>query len=200
MFVRYISHEIRTPLNTVKMGLEMLSEDLSSYSIPTEIIGYVNQSKMACDNAIEVLSDLLILDKLETNTLLLEMVELNAVTLIRQTIQPFCVQVLFYVKLKYNSNICLYVKARRARIQLCLHIDSSELLNKVIILADEHKLAQVIRNLVSNGLKFTPTNGQVKITAQKEDGKERVSCLRMDVKDTGAGISEASYLASNFDW
>jgi signal transduction histidine kinase len=95
MFVRYISHEIRTPLNTVKMGLELLPEELSSYSISPEIIGYVNESSTACDNAIEVLNDLLTLDKLENNTLLLERAELDAVTLIQQTIQPFYVQVCF---------------------------------------------------------------------------------------------------------
>jgi signal transduction histidine kinase len=73
--------------------------------------------------------------------------------------------------------------------------DDSELMGRVTILADEHKLAQVIRNLVSNGLKFTPANGQVTITVslfQKGDDGERVLCLRLDVKDTGAGISEAS--------
>ena len=95
MFVRYISHEIRTRLNTVTMGLELLPEELSSYSISPEIIGYVNESSIACDNAIEVLNDLLTLDKLENNTLLLEMAELDAVTLIQQTIQPFYVQVCF---------------------------------------------------------------------------------------------------------
>ena len=69
-----------------------------------------------------------------------------------------------------------------------------DLLNTVQVCADEHKLAQVVRNLVSNGLKFTPPNGKVIITVslfQKEGrGEGGVYHLRLDVKDTGAGISE----------
>jgi signal transduction histidine kinase len=68
-----------------------------------------------------------------------------------------------------------------------------DLLTTVKILADEHKLAQVVRNLVSNGLKFTPANGKVAITVslfQKEHEKGDGYHLRLDVKDSGAGISE----------
>ena len=93
MFMRYISHEIRTPLNTVKMGLELLTEELSLYSVPPELIASAEDSRKACDTAIEVLNDLLTLDKLETNTLLLEFSELNVMVFIKQTVQPFSVQV-----------------------------------------------------------------------------------------------------------
>jgi signal transduction histidine kinase len=93
MFVRYISHEIRTPMNTVKMGLELLTEELSVYSVPPELHGCAEDSMKACDTAIEVLNELLTLDKLETNTLLLEFSELNAMAFIKQTLQPFSVQV-----------------------------------------------------------------------------------------------------------
>jgi signal transduction histidine kinase len=93
MFMRYISHEIRTPMNTVKMGLEMLSEELGLYSLPPELLASAEDSRKSCDTAIEVLNELLTLDKLETNTLLLEFSELNAMTFIKQTVQPFSVQV-----------------------------------------------------------------------------------------------------------
>jgi sensor histidine kinase regulating citrate/malate metabolism len=86
------------------------------------------------------------------------------------------------------------IQARRAKIKLSLlKKGNADLLNTAKIFVDEHKLAQVVRNLVSNGLKFTPANGMVTITMslfQKQNGERSVYHLRLDVKDTGAGISE----------
>jgi signal transduction histidine kinase len=87
------------------------------------------------------------------------------------------------------------MQARRAKIHLSMLLQGNvQLLNTVKVYADEHKLAQVVRNLVSNGLKFTPPNGKVTITVsliQMEGRGEGGVChLRLDVKDTGAGISE----------
>jgi signal transduction histidine kinase len=93
MFVRYISHEIRTPLNTVKMGLELLTEELGVYAIPPELLESAEDSRKSCDTAIEVLNDLLTQDKLETNKLVLEFSKLNAIAFVKQTVQPFYVHV-----------------------------------------------------------------------------------------------------------
>jgi signal transduction histidine kinase len=99
MFVRYISHEIRTPMNTVKMGLELLTEELPHYDLPPDVIGYLSDSTASCNIAIEVLNDLLTLDKLENNALQLEMIELEVVPFVNRTIQPFYVQVCICVLL-----------------------------------------------------------------------------------------------------
>jgi signal transduction histidine kinase len=86
-------------------------------------------------------------------------------------------------------------QARRLNVRLsysaATDMDRADELNEFRILGDEHKLAQVVRNLVSNGLKFTPPNGQVTVsmsTFTKTSSEELF--LRIDVKDTGAGISE----------
>ena len=66
---------------------------------------------------------------------------------------------------------------------------------------DKNRIAQVIRNLLSNALKFTPSGGKVTVTASHiddsimyKDGSvsEIQKLLRIEVKDTGAGISEVS--------
>ena len=74
-------------------------------------------------------------------------------------------------------------------------VENEDELRDISIYADANKIAQVIRNLVSNGLKFTPHGGRVEvILSVEENGKDAmdVTCklLVISVKDTGAGISQ----------
>jgi signal transduction histidine kinase len=84
------------------MGLDLLIEDLPLYSIPSEIIENLNDSKKSCDNAVEVVNDLLTYDKLESNTLVLETEEIDVFPFVTQTIHPFFIQVrcLFFASVK----------------------------------------------------------------------------------------------------
>jgi signal transduction histidine kinase len=66
----------------------------------------------------------------------------------------------------------------------------SEKLNDVVIDVDVKKISQVIRNLVSNALKFTRNCGVVRITAKYKAGDiSKKGVLRVEVNDTGCGIS-----------
>ena len=71
-----------------------------------------------------------------------------------------------------------------------------ENLHDIYILADESKLSQVIRNLVSNAIKFTSTGGTVSISAYIEDDIDNNvdSILCITVTDTGAGIAKVKYI------
>ena len=62
-------------------------------------------------------------------------------------------------------------------------------------MADKHKLAQVIRNMVSNAIKFTPENGDVTVKCHviPELRNNDTAKLRVEVQDTGAGISKVGY-------
>eukprot|EP01036_Dinobryon_divergens_P035963 gene35963-46708_t len=67
-----------------------------------------------------------------------------------------------------------------------------ELLRDAVIDVDVNKVSQIIRNLVSNGLKFTPKNGTVNMLVDivdEDHGGSFVKCLKVDVVDSGAGIS-----------
>ncbi len=73
--------------------------------------------------------------------------------------------------------------------------DSEEAVRGIRLNVDTNKIAQVIRNLVSNGLKFTPSGGTVEVTLSVMDegkGAKDAPCslLVLNVKDSGAGISE----------
>eukprot|EP01042_Synura_sphagnicola_P001394 gene1394-biopygen1493 len=67
MFVRYVSHEIRTPLNAVVLGLHYLKKqsELEDNVMDKDVIDVVEEVRMSCDAAIDILNDLLTYEKLD---------------------------------------------------------------------------------------------------------------------------------------
>ena len=97
MFVRYISHEVRTPLNTAIMGLQVLVEALQA-TRDKENLDTAHEVRRSCDTAVNVLNELLIFDKLESGTLMLEKTTVSAVGLVEETVSMFQIQVCMCVE------------------------------------------------------------------------------------------------------
>lgn len=174
LFVRFISHELRTPLNAVSLGLNLIENDLNSliqhpkYSetLNNEVIEQlkicIQSLHEANDNtntAIIVLNDMLQYDKIESKSLQCECIENNIWEIIRHV----C------------NELILQAKASHVTLTMKLQVDLSEddeswkvnpigTLNRLknsIVVGDPIKLSQVIRNLISNALKFSPSGGEV---------------------------------------
>ena len=146
-FIRYISHEIRTPLNTVFLGMSYIKGELlgiaplvSEYLEP--ILDTVNEVNSCCEVALSIVNDLLTFDKLEEGKMKLEVEETEIEKYFSGTILPFNIQ------------------AREKNIVISIIIDGADQgwQNSVVLRVDQHKLSQVIRNLVSNAIKFTPVS------------------------------------------
>jgi signal transduction histidine kinase len=73
---------------------------------------------------------------------------------------------------------------REAALEKRLHWEQKVPANLPQIYADSHRLAQVLGNLISNAVKFTPVGGSISVTAGSENGEAWVS-----VNDTGPGIA-----------
>ena len=93
--VRFVSHEIRTPLSTISVGLELLERDLtrSNHIKKTELLETVSAMRTQCDSAIEILSDLLNYEKLDSGLMKLDKTDVHALSLLIDTIKPFRIQV-----------------------------------------------------------------------------------------------------------
>eukprot|EP00607_Mallomonas_marina_P001758 CAMPEP_0182437806 /NCGR_PEP_ID=MMETSP1167-20130531/85297_1 /TAXON_ID=2988 /ORGANISM="Mallomonas Sp, Strain CCMP3275" /LENGTH=423 /DNA_ID=CAMNT_0024630857 /DNA_START=992 /DNA_END=2263 /DNA_ORIENTATION=- len=144
----------------------------------------------SCDIAVGTLNDLLNYDKIESGLMTLDFNSVSALPFLRKSVQPF------------------YIQARHAQVSLSLGTDICESndhdLESIVMKADESKLSQVIRNLVSNAIKFTPKNGTVLVNAMVVKGGTRksfsngmvnpddssVTWLRVEIVDSGAGISK----------
>ena len=93
--VRFVSHEMRTPLNTVSIGMDVLLKDLKASSAPNKkrMVDTVVDMKNQTDAAIEILSDLLNYEKLDSGIMTLDKAHLQAWSLLTGSVQPFYIQV-----------------------------------------------------------------------------------------------------------
>lgn len=144
-----------------------------------ETIGHI---KSGCDVVLATLNDLLTADKVEDNKLTLARLDLNPWKLVNEV----------------GSSFNLLAKEKNIRYNVICRDEESKWFDRYNMFADNFKLSQVLRNFISNALKFTPVNGEVSVTLEKllsqvEDGMGSQSigtAIRVSVTDSGAGISE----------
>ena len=193
-FVRYISHEIRTPLNTVNVGLKVLFQELHSlpntlseakHAAPNgtrrdastcsgsssdmvtseaglmeskkeELMRLVMEIEESSDAAVGILNDLINFDKISMGTMRLDLQPINIWEFLDVAVSPFMLQ----AKQKGISMIVDLEPFRQSS-----PATASELAS-VRVIADVVKLTHVMRNLVSNALKFTPGGGSVTVAGE----------------------------------
>eukprot|EP00607_Mallomonas_marina_P000866 CAMPEP_0182437674 /NCGR_PEP_ID=MMETSP1167-20130531/85207_1 /TAXON_ID=2988 /ORGANISM="Mallomonas Sp, Strain CCMP3275" /LENGTH=474 /DNA_ID=CAMNT_0024630677 /DNA_START=695 /DNA_END=2119 /DNA_ORIENTATION=+ len=165
------------------MGLELLQREIKLLDIPGDIEETVMEIQGACGVSLDILNDLLSYEKLEAGIMVLETSQVQAWRLIIDALRPF------------------FMQARRSEITLNTPrrgCGEYAMLRSTYLEADKNRLTQVIRNLVSNALKFTPRGGHVSISTElitdmirANDGSNGVvkKLLRIEVCDSGAGIS-----------
>ena len=122
------------------MGIEARTRTQTDSRVSCEgILSDINDSLRI---SLDILNDLLLVDKIEEGGITLDTRTLNARELFKKSIQNFNVQANF-------ANISL--------------TSDLQALSCVTVCADEMKIAQVIRNILSNALKFTPSGGHIQV-------------------------------------
>ncbi|HJQ74800.1 MAG TPA: HAMP domain-containing sensor histidine kinase [Gaiellaceae bacterium] len=160
-FLATMSHELRTPLNAIIGFSEVLQEQMFG-ELNERQLAYVNDVLEAGRHLLSLINDVLDLAKIEAGRLELELSE-------------------FAISQVLGSAVSIHSeRAGRAGIAVGLRADSEE----ITVTADERRVRQVVFNLVSNAVKFTPPDGRVDIAARAENGTVEVT-----VSDTGPGIA-----------
>ena len=163
-FLSYISHEFRTPLGAIRSLSGILLDQLDG-PLSTEQQKQVRFLRTSADELLELVNDQLDLAKLEAGRLTVspawfEMVDLFST--LRGMFKPILL----------NENLSLTFEEPRGDVKLY---------------TDDRKLSQILRNFISNALKFTP-QGEVRVRATvNADGTATFT-----VTDTGIGIPEES--------
>lgn len=169
-FLANMSHELRTPLNAVIGFSEVLLEKMFGELNPKQE-EYLGDILGSGRHLLALINDILDLAKIESGHM-----ELDIGT--------------FDLPAVLNSTFMLIrERAKRHSIQVSLDIDHR--LGRVT--ADERKLKQILLNLLSNALKFTPEDGAVSLKAVLQDDGVEIS-----VSDTGIGI-EPEFQQKIFD-
>lgn len=161
-FLSNMSHEFRTPLNSIlalcRILLDRIDGELTEEQ--ERQIGYIRKS---ADSLLELVNDLLDLSKVEAGKLEVKPAEFTVVDLfgaLRGALKPL------------SSNVPVELVFQPVPPGLRLF-------------TDEAKVAQILRNFISNALKFTEAGTvHVGVSAHEE-------CVRFDVRDTGIGIAPA---------
>jgi len=164
-FLANMSHEIRTPLNAI-IGFNDL---LRKTKLDHEQLGHVEIIGSALKNLSVIINDILDLSKLESGKLELEK-------------RPFRVEEL----MKQVTQMHL-VRAKAKNLKLMLSIDSDI---PTYLIGDETRLSQILINLVSNAIKFTP-QGRIEVNATESSRQDGFVTIRFAVKDSGIGIDPA---------
>ncbi len=162
-FLANMSHELRTPLNAILGLSEALLEQLSGSLNPRQVRSISTISSSGA-HLLTLINDILDLSKVESGKL-----ELNPETI---NVKEFCESCLLFV--------------RTQALQKNIGVEFSNDDQRETIAADPKRLKQILVNLLTNAVKFTPEGGNIglKVTAPADEG-----WIQFTVWDTGIGIA-----------
>ncbi|PKQ45208.1 ATP-binding protein [Confluentibacter flavum] len=162
-FLSNMSHEIRTPLHAI-LGFIQLLKNSKLNKTNKE---YINLMDMSSNNLLNLINDILDIDKIESGNIELNEMVFNPLEKIKELIEIN--QFLF---LKKN----LYLKT---------NFENTLAVN---VLGDQNKLLQIVSNILKNALKFTNKGGVVLTYSEIEMENELQTLIT--IEDTGVGIPE----------
>jgi signal transduction histidine kinase len=160
-FLANMSHELRTPLNAIIGFSEVLSERMFG-DLNDKQDEYLKDIHASGQHLLSLINDILDLSKIEAGRMGLELTDFDLPTAI--------------------DNALTLIRERASRRGITLHQAVDHRLGQ--IRGDERKIRQVLLNLLSNALKFTPEGGRIDVRAGLVEGMAEIS-----VTDTGVGIA-----------
>jgi two-component system cell cycle sensor histidine kinase PleC len=161
-FLANMSHELRTPLNAILGFSEIIEKECFGPAGSPRYKEYAGDIHSSGSHLLSLINDLLDVAKIEAGRMEIDPTPLEA----RRTLEG---------ALKIIS-----VKARERRQQLVIEVDP----DVPQLFADERALKQILINLVSNAIKFTPEGGRIAVLASKA----RSGAFQFMVEDNGPGI------------
>ncbi len=169
-FLANMSHELRTPMHAV-LSFAELGERRATDVAPDKLAHYFGRIRQSGQRLLQILNDLLDLSKLEAGKMTYDMQPLELPPIVREVASEFIP----------------LARDRGLRIHITLVDDLPR------VKGDSLRLIQVLRNLVSNAVKFSPEGGNVTLSAWQEGG-----CIQLAVDDEGVGVPPDE-LATIFD-
>jgi two-component system, NtrC family, sensor kinase len=160
-FLANMSHELRTPLNAIIGFSEVLGERMFG-ELNEKQEEYLKDIHASGQHLLSLINDILDLSKIEAGRMELELADFDLPTAI--------------------DNALTLVRERAARRGITLGCEIEERVG--MIQGDERKVKQVLLNILSNALKFTPEGGRIDVRAALKEGTVEIS-----VTDTGVGIA-----------
>jgi signal transduction histidine kinase len=165
-----VSHDLKNPLATIELAVNLLRgfESIDA----NQVKEFINKVQRSADHMEVLIADLLDLARIQSGTF--------AVVVSADSLSHVIMPVIDRMRALAEAK------------QQTIEVDIPSSLPSVAI--DLHRIGQVVSNLVSNAIKFTPQEGTIRVSARQRDGK-----IVVFVADTGPGIPQ-EYLSKIFDW
>lgn len=160
-FIANVSHELRSPLNSI-MGFTELLHSQFVGKLNEKQLEYIDDIKIASLHLLNMVNEILDMSKIESGSIKLNLSKFDLLMNIKEVLnilQPL------YFKKKLDI--------------ICEVSENTE------ITADYQKLQQILLNLLTNAIKYTPENGTIEIIAKQTD-----KYLTLSIKDNGCGIDK----------
>jgi len=165
LFLANMSHEIRTPLNGI-VGFTQLLKSTETTDEQEEFIAIIENSS---DNLLAIVNDILDLSKIKADKVEIESIAFDPVE-------------------KFEASMESYAaKAEEKNIDFNVYADPTLPSD---IMGDPTKISQILVNLISNAIKFTPSHGTIDVSAQKISEIDEEVTIKFSVADSGIGITE----------
>ncbi|MDR1510170.1 MAG: response regulator [Synergistaceae bacterium] len=163
-FMANLSHEMRTPMNAI-LGMTQIAK---REEMTPEIKKALDQIEISSSHLLGLINDVLDISKIEEGKLSLHN-------------EPFSLTDVLDSLFGGQKQAAI-----NRRIDLRLHYRD---LNHTRFIGDSMRLAQVIINLISNAIKFTPEDGAVSLTAERLSQNNEAVLVKFTVEDNGIGIA-----------
>jgi signal transduction histidine kinase len=163
--VAAVSHDLRTPLTTIRAMVEALSDGVVAQ--PDEVRRYLALTRAEVQHLSRLIDDLFELSQIESGALRLDLAPTNVAELIGQTVDA-------YAAAAHDAGVTLDCDAGP---------------NMPSVPADGARLTRVLRNLLDNALRYTPSGGRILVTARLSSDSTPAS-VNVTVQDTGPGLPD----------
>jgi signal transduction histidine kinase len=161
-FVSNVSHELRTPLTAIKGAVDLLIREVPGRLNESQT-HYLSRVRLNTQHLAGLINDLLDLAKIEEGRVELKGVRVSVGGLVHEVVET--------------------VKPLAAEKPVLLKVNVLE--PSILVWADRDKVTQVLINLITNAINFTPPQGRITVSASR-DGQ---NWAQVSVNDSGPGIS-----------
>jgi PAS domain S-box-containing protein len=158
-FLTTMSHELRTPLNAILGYMDVLEAGVHG-PLNEQQLGTIRRVRRSSKVLLALINDVLNISRIEAGHV------------------DYRIEVFSMTEMLRDVELVMAPQYDQSQVKLTWHIDHEHSLR-----ADYEKSQQILLNLLSNSLKFTPAKGEVTVTTSEENG-----LVFITIKDTGRGI------------